>query len=93
MTLNYRGWLYDASAPGHRGSKVDSSCERGQHIRFTLGEGQVIAGCDQGISGMHLGGRRTLLVPARLACGARRVGSAVPPHAALVFHIELLGVQ
>lgn len=93
VELNYRGWLYDASTPDHRGSQVDNSYERGQPIRFTLGQGQVIAGWDRGIRGMHVGGRRTLLVPARLAYGSRRVGDTVPPHAALVFDIELLGVH
>ena len=93
VELNYRGWLYDASAPDHHGRMVDSSYERGQPIRFTLGQGQVIAGWDRGIRGMHVGGRRTLLIPARLAYGSRRVGDAVPPHAALVFDIELLGAH
>lgn len=56
VTVNYSGWLYDVNAPDHHGAKVDSSVERGQPIRFTLGEGKVIAGWDKGIKGMHVGG-------------------------------------
>jgi FKBP-type peptidyl-prolyl cis-trans isomerase len=59
---------------------------------FTLGAGSVIAGWDQGIPGMRVGGTRTLLVPSSLAYGSRGQGS-IPPNAALVFDIELLNVQ
>ena len=93
VVVNYSGWLYDESAPDHRGSKIDSSFDRGQPISFTLGEGKVIAGWDKGIKGMRVGGRRTLLIPSRLAYRGRRVGKLVPPDAALVFDIALLGVH
>lgn len=93
VELNYTGWLYDADAPDHHGGKVDSSADHGQTISFVLGEGKVIAGWDKGIKGMHVGGRRTLLIPSSLAYGSRRVGSVVPPHADLVFDIELVRVR
>lgn len=93
VELNYTGWLYDAAAPDHHGSKIDSSYDHGQTITFTLGEGKVIAGWDKGIKGMHAGGKRTLLIPARLGYGGRSVGTVVPPHAALIFDIELVSVH
>ena len=93
VVVNYNGWLYDEDAPDHHGTKVDSSVDRGQPISFTLGEGKVIAGWDKGIKGMRVGGRRTLLIPARLAYGSRRAGKLVPPNAALVFDIALLAVH
>lgn len=93
VVVNYTGWLYDESAPDHHGAKIDSSFDRGQSISFTLGEGKVIAGWDKGIRGMRVGGRRTLLIPSRLAYRGRRAGKLVPPDAALVFDITLLGVH
>lgn len=93
VELNYTGWLYDANAPDHHGIEIDSSREHGKTISFTLGEGQVIPGWDRGIKGMHVGGRRILLIPSRLAYRGRRVGKLVPPNAALVFDIELVGVH
>ena len=93
VVVNYTGWLYDASAPDHHGSKIDSSFDHGQPISFTLGEGKVIAGWDKGIKDMRVGGRRTLLIPSRLAYRGRRVGKLVPPHASLIFDIELVAVH
>jgi FKBP-type peptidyl-prolyl cis-trans isomerase FkpA len=93
VQVNYTGWLYDANAKDHHGAEFDSSEENGEPIRFTLGAGEVIAGWDQGIRGMHVGGRRTLVIPARLAYGSRGAGDAIPPDAALVFDVELVGVR
>jgi FKBP-type peptidyl-prolyl cis-trans isomerase FkpA len=93
VQVNYTGWLYDANAKNHHGQEFDSSLDGGEPISFTLGSGQVIAGWDQGIRGMHVGGRRTLVIPARLAYGGRGAGDAVPPNAALVFDVELVGVH
>ncbi len=92
VQVNYNGWLYDQSAPDHHGTKVDSSHDRGEPIRFILGQGSVIAGWDKGIRGMHVGGKRSLLIPAKLGYGGRRVG-AVPPDSDLVFDIQLIGVH
>ncbi len=92
VEVHYVGWLYDDKAPDHHGAKVDSSYDRGQPISFTLGDTGMIAGWNQGIVGMRVGGKRTLLVPPQLGYRGRRVG-AVPPHSTLVFDIELLAVH
>jgi len=92
VKVNYIGWVYDEKAADHHGVKVDSSYDRGQPITFVLGDSRMIAGWNQGIDGMHVGGKRTLLIPPKLAYGGRHVG-AVPPHATLVFDIELLAVR
>ncbi|MFK2929471.1 FKBP-type peptidyl-prolyl cis-trans isomerase [Dyella agri] len=93
VQVNYTGWLYDANAKDHHGKEFDSSLDSGEPISFTLGAGQVIAGWDQGIRGMHVGGKRTLVIPARLAYGSRGAGEDIPPDAALVFDVELVGVH
>ena len=93
VAVNYTGWLYDGSAPDHHGSQIDSSFDHGKPISFTLGEGKVIAGWDKGIKGMRAGGRRTLLIPSQLAYRGRRIGKLVPPHASLIFDIQLLAVH
>jgi FKBP-type peptidyl-prolyl cis-trans isomerase len=91
LTVHYTGWLYTATGD-HRGSKFDSSRDRNQPFTFVLGVRDVIAGWDQGLVGMKVGGMRTLSVPSSLAYADRGNGS-IPPNAALVFDIELLGVQ
>ena len=93
VQVNYTGWLYDAAAKDHRGKEFDSSLDGGEPIDFTLGAGEVIQGWDLGIRGMRVGGKRTLIIPARLAYGNRGAGDAVPPGAALVFDVELVGVR
>lgn len=93
VSVHYTGWLYDAAAPDHRGTKFDSSRDRGQPFEFPLGAGRVIPGWDQGVEGMKVGGQRTLTIPAHLGYGARGAGGAIPPNAALVFDVELLGVH
>ncbi|HEX7731986.1 MAG TPA: FKBP-type peptidyl-prolyl cis-trans isomerase [Rhodanobacter sp.] len=93
VQVNYTGWLYDATARDHRGKEFDSTEDGGEPISFTLGAGEVIAGWDQGIRGMRVGGKRTLVIPARLAYGGRGAGDDVPPHATLVFDVELVGVH
>lgn len=93
VRVNYTGWLYDAQAADHHGKEFDSSYEDGAPISFTLGAGQVIAGWDQGIAGMHVGGKRTLVIPASLAYGSRGAGDDIPPGATLIFDVELVGVN
>ena len=93
VSVHYTGWLYDAAAPDHRGTKFDSSRDRGQPFEFPLGAGRVIPGWDQGVVGMKVGGQRTLTIPAHLGYGARGAGGAIPPNATLVFDVELLGVR
>lgn len=91
VTVNYTGWLYDESRPEQKGAQFDTSTER-EPFSFTLGIGQVIAGWDQGVPGMKVGGVRRLVIPPSLGYGNFRNGP-IPPNAALVFEIELLGVR
>jgi len=93
VDVHYTGWLYSAATPNNKGAKFDSSRDRGAHFSFPLGEGRVINGWDQGVAGMKVGGQRTLIIPADLGYGARGAGSAIPPNAALIFEVELLGVH
>lgn len=91
VTVNYTGWLYDASKPDQKGLQFDSSVGT-TPFTFTLGAGRVINGWEQGVPGMNTGGLRRLVVPPSLAYGAGRNG-IIPPYATLVFEIELLEVQ
>jgi peptidylprolyl isomerase len=88
--VHYTGWLYNNGA---KGTKFDSSVDRGQPFQFTLGAHQVIAGWDEGVAGMKVGGKRTLIIPPELGYGARGAGGVIPPNATLMFDVELLGVQ
>ena len=93
VTVHYTGWLYDEKAPQQRGLKFDSSVDRGQPFTFLLGAGQVIRGWDDGVAGMKVGGKRTLLIPADLGYGSSGAGGVIPPGASLVFDVELLDVK
>ncbi len=89
VTVDYTGWLYDPAAKDHHGRKFDSSRDRGEPISFELGFGRVIEGWDRGISGMRVGGRRELIIPADMAYGAQGQGQSIPPNAPLIFDVEL----
>jgi peptidylprolyl isomerase len=88
--VHYTGWLYENGA---KGKKFDSSVDRGQPFEFPLGAHRVIAGWDEGVATMKIGGKRTLIIPPDLAYGARGAGGVIPPNATLMFDVELLGVK
>ncbi len=89
VEVHYTGWLYDEAAEDNRGSKFDSSVDRGEHFQFPLGAGRVIKGWDQGVEGMAIGELRELTIAPEMAYGDRGAGSVIPPGATLVFEIEL----
>jgi FKBP-type peptidyl-prolyl cis-trans isomerase len=93
VTVHYTGWLYDPKAADKHGQKFDSSRDRNEPFSFTLGQRRVIAGWEQGVAGMKVGGMRTLVIPSELGYGSRGAGSAIPPNATLVFDVELLDVR
>ena len=90
VQVQYTGWL---DQDGQKGRKFDSSRDRNQPFSFKLGAQQVIAGWDQGVAGMHIGGKRTLVIPPDLGYGARGAGGVIPPNATLIFDVELLGAS
>ena len=86
VVVHYTGWLPN-------GEKFDSSRDRNEPFSFTLGAGQVIAGWDEGVAGMKVGGRRKLVVPPDLGYGTAGAPPDIPPGATLVFEVELLNVR
>ena len=86
VRVHYTGWLQS-------GRKFDSSVDRGEPFGFALGRGEVIAGWDEGVAGMRVGGRRRLTVPPTLGYGPYGAGSVIPPDATLIFEVELLAVD
>ena len=86
VSVHYTGWLLD-------GTKFDSSKDRGQAFSFPLGGGRVIKGWDEGVAGMKVGGKRTLIIPPSLGYGASGAGGVIPPNATLIFEVELLDLR
>ena len=93
VEVHYTGWLFDPAAPDNKGRKFDSSRDRGEPFSFELGAGHVIAGWDQGVEGMKVGGRRRLTIPPDLAYGSRGAGGAIGPNETLVFVVDLVDVR
>jgi peptidylprolyl isomerase len=88
--MHYTGWLW---RDGAKGAKFDSSLDRGSPFSFKLGAGQVIRGWDEGVAGIQIGGKRTLLIPPELGYGARGAAGVIPPGATLLFEVELLELR
>ena len=93
VTVHYTGWLYDPNQKDGKGKKFDSSLDRNDPFVFNLGGGQVIRGWDEGVDGMKIHGKRTLISPPDMGYGSRGAGGAIPPNAVLIFDVELLGVK
>jgi len=85
ITVHYAGWLAD-------GTQFDSSKEKQDPFEFTLGKSEVIAGWEEGLRGMKVGGKRKLVIPPQLAYGEEGAGDTIPPHETLTFEVELLRV-
>ena len=88
--MHYTGWLYQG---GVKGQKFDSSLDRGRPFEFPIARQRVIAGWDEGVASMKVGGKRTLIIPPELGYGARGAGGVIPPNATLIFEVELLEVK
>ncbi|MFZ6645588.1 FKBP-type peptidyl-prolyl cis-trans isomerase [Undibacterium sp. TJN25] len=92
VSVNYTGWIYSPKADKQHGLQFDSSNGRGP-FSFPLGQGRVIKGWDQGVAGMKVGGKRTLIIPSELAYGESGAGGKIAPGADLIFDVELVGVR
>jgi peptidylprolyl isomerase len=88
--MHYTGWLWTGD---QKGPKFDSSLDRNDPFAFELGAGEVIRGWDEGVAGIKVGGKRTLLIPPELGYGSRGAGGVIPPNATLLFEVELLGLE
>jgi FKBP-type peptidyl-prolyl cis-trans isomerase len=93
VAMHYTGWLYHPDKPSRHGRQFDSSRDRGEPLEFTIGAGEMIAGWDEGIPGMKVGGKRTLIVPPGMAYGRQGMSPLIPPNATLVFDVELMSVK
>jgi FKBP-type peptidyl-prolyl cis-trans isomerase FkpA len=91
LTVHYTGWLYDASRADQKGLQFETNVG-GTAFPFTLGVGQVIAGWDQGLVGIQVGGLRRLVIPPALAYGPARSGP-IPPNSTLIFEVEVIDIQ
>ncbi|WP_338758910.1 FKBP-type peptidyl-prolyl cis-trans isomerase [Massilia sp. METH4] len=89
--VHYTGWLYEPKAADQHGSQFDSSRGR-DPFSFQIGAGQVIKGWDEGVQGMKVGGKRTLILPPDMGYGEGGAGP-IPPNANLIFEVELLDVR
>ncbi len=90
VTVHYTGWLYQ---DGAKTTKFDSSVDRREPFSFVLGVGQVIKGWDSGVSGMQVGGSRTIIIPSNMGYGSRGAGDVIPPDSDLIFEVDLIEIQ
>jgi peptidylprolyl isomerase len=88
--VHYTGWLW---VDGAKGTKFDSSVDRGTPIEFVIGGGRIIKGWDEGVGSMKVGGKRTLLIPPQLGYGAPGRPPVIPPNSTLIFDVELVGIK
>lgn len=92
--VHYTGWLFDENAAENKGKQFDTSTARGLPFGFIIGVGKVIKGWDQGVVGMKVGGKRTLVIPPHLGYGDKNVGNGlIPENSTLLFDIELVEVK
>ena len=91
VKVHYTGWLYSTSVSSNKGAQFDSSTGK-PPLEFKLGNNEVITGFDQGVTGMNVGGKRTIIMPASQAYGAQG-RSGIPPNSGLVFDVELMEVK
>ena len=92
LNVRYVGWLYDPSKSDFKGPQFDASNPAQSPFQFRLGSGQVIAGWDQGLVGIRVGGSRRLVIPPSLAYDGERHG-LIPPNESLVFDVELVSIS
>ncbi len=90
VVVDYAGWVDEGD---RKGKMFDNSYDRGKAFTFNLGAGRVIKGWDEGVSGMKVGGKRTLMIPAKLGYGAKGAGSSIPPNSDLIFDVVLIDVK
>ena len=91
--VTYKGWLFDAKAADRKGQLFDQGLDPMHPLSFTVGRNQVIKGFDQGVTGMHVGGKRTIFIPADMGYGAGGVAGHIPPNAALIFEVEVQAIR
>ena len=91
LVVEYTGWLYDSTKTDNKGLQFDTSSGR-TPLEFVIGQGQVIAGWDQGLIGLRVGGLRRLVIPPSLGYGGLRQ-SSIPPNSGLVFDVELIEIK
>ena len=93
VSVHYTGWLFDGKAAEFKGTKFDSSVDRGQHFEFPVGMGHVIKGWDYTVADMKIGEKRIIIIPSSLGYGTRGAGLVIPGNATLIFEIELFDAR